>query len=195
MPHKMVPAKNKKPIAKWSMYPALHDEVSTLLVEENLHFKFHEDDNDARRIRDHDTNIMGRFVCHNPGCKSKGWSSKMIAVTIRLYPGQEYNARVYHQHCKTCSWVSRPVLDQSYAERIVYRIKKWNGVPVETISNSGSSRGPHNRKLCEGCKAGHCSQSRENAGVDFIAQLERFVSLKSTNTIWYSYWHMLRLTL
>lgn len=183
MPQNMVPAKRKKPIAKWSMYQALHDEVSTLLVEEDLHFEFQEDDNDTSHTRAHDTNIMGRFVCHNRGCKSSGWSSKMIAVTIRLYPGQKYNARVYHQRCKVCSWVSRPVLDQSYAERIVYRIKKWNGVPVETPSKSDNSRGPHNSELCEGCKAGHCSQSREDAGENFITQLERFVSLKSSNII------------
>lgn len=176
MPRKIVPAKSKKPIAKWSMYQALHDEISALLVEEDLHFEFHEDDNAMRCTRTHDTNIMGRFVCYNRACKSSGWSSKKIAITIRLYPGQKYNARVYHQRCKFCTWVSRPVLDQSYAERIVYRIKKWNGIPVETPSGPVISSGPHNSELCEGCRAGHCSQSREE--VDFIAQLERFGSLK-----------------
>ncbi|CAG8207328.1 unnamed protein product, partial [Penicillium nalgiovense] len=98
-----------------------------------------------------------------------------IAITIRLFPGQKYNARVYHQRCKFCHWLSRPVLDQSYAERIVYWIRQWNGIRVERPPISRDSKGPHNRQLCEGCKAGHCSQADE----DWVAQLDRFVSCKS----------------
>lgn len=122
---------------------------------------------------------MGRFVCHNQACRASGWSSKKIAVTIRLYPRQEYNARVYHQRCKFCGWISRPVLDQSYPERIVYWIRQWNGVRVERPPVSNNSGGPHNRELCEGCRAGHCPQ----LGEDWIAQLERFVSLKSVTLV------------
>lgn len=165
--------RGKRPIATWSMYPALHDEVSILLAEADLHFGFCDDD-EITFTQTRDTNIMGSFVCHNRGCKSKGWSSKMIAITIRLYPGQKYNARVYHQRCKVCNRLSRPVLDQSYAERIVYWIKQWNGVRVERPPVSNDSRGPHNRQLCEGCRAGHCSQS----GGNWVARLDRFVSPK-----------------
>jgi hypothetical protein len=169
----------RKPVAAWSMYRALHGDVSTLLDETELHFEFHEDDDDTGYIKMHDTSIMGRFVCRNRACGSGGWSSKKIAVTIRLYPGQKYNARVYHQRCESCTSVSRPKLDQSYAERVVYWIKRWNGVQVERPPSSGNSRRPHNRELCEGCRAGHCSQSRE----DFIPQFERFVDFQSTNII------------
>ncbi|KAJ5950270.1 uncharacterized protein N7479_008683 [Penicillium vulpinum] len=165
--------KKKSPITSWSMYQALHDEVSSLLVEVDLHFEFYEHDDEGSSIRERDTNIMGRFVCHNQTCKSAGWSSKKIATTIRLYPGQTYNARVYHQRCKICKSLSRPVLDQSYAERIVYWIKRWNGVQVERPSGSRDSRGPHNSELCEGCRVGHCSQSD-----DWVTQLEMFVPPK-----------------
>jgi hypothetical protein len=122
--------KKKRPIATWSMYQALHDEVSSLLGEADLHFEFCENDDETKYIRMRDTNIMGRFVCHNRACRSSGWSSNMIAITIRLYPGQKYNARVYHQRCKVCNWLSRPVLDQSYAQRIVYWIKRCLQYPA-----------------------------------------------------------------
>lgn len=165
---------NEMPITTWSMYQALHDEISSLLAEADLHFEFYEDDDETRCTRMRDTDIMGRFLCNNGACESKGWSSKMIAITIRLYPEQKYNARVYHQRCKACSSLSRPVLDQSYAERIVYWIKKWNGIRVERPPSSGESRGPHNRQLCEGCRAGHCSKS----GEDWATRLEMFVPPK-----------------
>lgn len=93
-------------------------------------------------------------------------------MTIRLYPGQKYNARVYHQRCMNCNRLSRPVLDSSYAERVTYWVKQWNGVWVEKPPISGDSKGPHNNELCEGCKAGHCSES---SGA-LIRQLQRSVN-------------------
>ncbi|CAG7953088.1 unnamed protein product [Penicillium salamii] len=171
--------KNKMPLTTWSMYQDLHDEVSPLLVEADLHFGFYEDDDDTKCTRMRDTNIMGRFVCNNRACKYKGWSSKMIAITIRLYPEQKYNARVYHQRCKGCSSLSRPVLDHSYAERVIYWIMKWNGIRVERTPSSRDSRGPHNCQLCEGCRAGHCSQS----GEDWVTRLGRLVSINPTHLV------------
>jgi hypothetical protein len=40
----------------------------------------------------------------------------------------------------------------------VYWIKKWEGIKVETPEHSGKKGLPHASALCEGCKAGHCSQ-------------------------------------
>lgn len=176
----MVLTRKRKPIATWSMYQDLHAQVSSLLVEADLHFEFNDDDDETSYTRVRDTNIMGRFMCHNRACSAHGWSSNMIAITIRLYAGQKYNARIYHQRCKACSWLSRPVLDHSYAERIVYWIKQWNGVRVERPPVSRDSRGPHNRQLCEGCKAGHCSQS----GEDWVERLDRFVIFKSRHMVY-----------
>jgi hypothetical protein len=101
---------------------------------------------------------MGQFTCHNPACTSRGWQSKQIAITIRMYPGEQYNARVYHQRCEACGTVSEPQLDDSYAERVAYRIKIWCGVQMEAPPYSGESKGPHKSDLCEGCKHGHCSK-------------------------------------
>ncbi|KAF7587605.1 hypothetical protein BBP40_007004 [Aspergillus hancockii] len=132
--------RRRKAIERWSMYQELHDDVSRLLAGSDLSFYFHDSDDDINRIKLRDTNIMGRFTCYNPACRSKGWSSKKIAITIRLYLGQKYNARVYHQRCKACNSLSRPVLDESYAERVTYWVKQWNGVRVEKPLISGVSK-------------------------------------------------------
>ena len=153
--------KKSGPAKKWSMYPSLHDTVSDLLHEHNLFFDFHEDDSD-NCVRNYDTNIMGRFTCRNPVCSSGGWKSKQIAITIRMYPGDRYNARVYYQGCRACGRLSKPHLDGSYAERIAYRLKKWSGLQMDAPRYSGASKGPHKSHLCEGCKHGHCSASEEH---------------------------------
>ncbi|KAJ5361693.1 hypothetical protein N7541_002537 [Penicillium brevicompactum] len=114
---------------------------------------------------------MGRFSCNNPACRSTGWSSKKIATRIRLYRGSKYNAKIYHQRCKSCNWLSQPQLDDSYAERVVYWLKRWNGLDVEGFQGFDKSKGPHDSQRCEGCKAGHCSESSED---DWVGALERF---------------------
>jgi hypothetical protein len=78
------------------MYPALHENVRRLLEEDDLSFTFFAIDKDKGSIEEYDTNIIGRFKCLNKVCLSKGWGSKMIAITIRMYLEQRYNARVYH---------------------------------------------------------------------------------------------------
>ena len=162
-PKKPKPSKNSKPPRnpksnkKWSMYPSLHSDVSNLLREHSLFFRFNEQDDDKNYDNEYDTNIMGRFTCRNSACSAGTWSSKQIAITIRSYSSQRYNARVYHQSCKSCGMSSKPSLDVSYAERVAYRLKKWCGVQMEIPPFSGRSDGPHRRDLCEGCKQGHCS--------------------------------------
>ena len=140
------------------MYPECDDQVANLLKDDELAFGFHGNDDPQSSIKEYDTNIMGRFRCENPSCESDGWSSKKIAITIRLFPRQKYNARMYHQRCKSCNWISRPSLDDSYAERVVYRLKKWRGIRMEAPERFGRSDKPHESDLCEGCKNGRCSE-------------------------------------
>ncbi|KAI8628774.1 hypothetical protein F5Y19DRAFT_437245 [Xylariaceae sp. FL1651] len=94
-----MPNKHRKPVEKWSMYPSKDSGVSQLLDEDNLHFTFHNIDDDSGCIRSYETKVMGRFRCNNPGCTSRGWGSKVIFIVIRMYPNKKYNARVYHQRC------------------------------------------------------------------------------------------------
>lgn len=153
----------RKPRAS-SLYPQHHDSVSQLLGEANLRFDFYEVDDSDTWVKEHDTNIMGKFRCYNKNCHSKGWTSKSIAITIRMYPNQRYNAKVYFQRCLQCNWLSKPILDGSYAERIAYRLKKWNGVRVEERESTDRiHRGPHQSHLCEGCKVGHCKLAMERS--------------------------------
>ena len=152
-----MPNKRSNEAKGWSMRPDLHDDVAALLKNDGLNFAFHEADTDYNSIRDYDTNIMGKFKCLNKTCNSSGWSSKMIAITIRMYDGNKYNARVYRQRCMSCKNLSKPLLDGSYAERVSYRLKKWRGIAMELPHYTEKSNGPHQRDLCEGCKNGHCS--------------------------------------
>ena len=82
-------SKKSKSDQKWSIYQNLHDDVSRLLEENDLYFDFHANDNAKSCINTYDTNIMGRFVCPNSKCGTNGWSSKKIAITIRMYPGAQ----------------------------------------------------------------------------------------------------------
>ncbi|KAJ0419148.1 zinc-binding domain-containing protein [Aspergillus carlsbadensis] len=147
-----------------SMYPNLHTSITSSLesCHPELPFTFQRRDTDKDCIKSYDTNVMGKFVCNNANCASNGWFSLKIAITIRMYRNWEYNVRVYHQRCRRCNWVSRPELDEeSYADRVSYRLKKWSGVRglVRPVYG-GESKGPHDRGRCEGCKAGHCKDSQ-----------------------------------
>ncbi|KAL4879709.1 zinc-binding domain-containing protein [Aspergillus karnatakaensis] len=143
----------------FSMQPYLHADVADLLesTHPELDFTFYPHDSDADCIKACVTNIMGSFGCYNPSCFSTGWGSKKIAVTIRLYEGEEYNVRVYHQRCMKCNFLGRPKLDaECYAERVVYWLKKWSGVHVKHPGGHGKSKKPHQKRFCEGCKVGCC---------------------------------------
>ena len=155
-----MPSRKSKSNKTWFMYQTLHDDVSRLLEEDDLHFDFYQHDDTNTFVNEYDTNIMGRFICRNHACNSNGWSSKRIAITIRMYPGAQYNARVYNQRCQGCNKLGKPRLDDSYADRVAYRLKKWCGIEMDWPSHSVSSKGPHQSALCEGCKNGHCTQLR-----------------------------------
>ena len=144
----------------FDMRPSLHVDVSHLLRLHDLYFDFYGTDDSHGALKEHDTSIMGKFTCINRSCTSKSWTSKQIAITIRQYPGLRYNARVYYQRCEACDSLSRPELDDSYAERVSYRLAKWSGVALEEPPYSGRSQRPHQSRLCEGCRYGRCWQSR-----------------------------------
>ncbi|KAJ0118743.1 hypothetical protein J7T55_012997 [Diaporthe amygdali] len=158
MPPRRRPRRSEE---KYCTFPSLHDDVSALLEEDDLYFGFHDEDDPKGCIKEYDTNIMGRFVCRNSSCSCTGWSSKKIAITIRMYPGAEYNARVYKQRCLSCKALGDLFLEHggSYADRVAYRIKKWCGVKMALPTYLGDSKGPHQSELCEGCKAGHCTEA------------------------------------
>lgn len=154
-----MPPKTKNKSGKpWVVFPDLHARIAELLDEDNLEFEFEPKDTDRGNINVKDTFVMGRFFCQNNACACKGWGSKKIAITIREYPDQRYNARVYRQRCKGCEGLGRLKLDKdSYVQRITYRLRKWSDVIVEEPEYRRSSNNrPHESELCEGCRHGHC---------------------------------------
>jgi hypothetical protein len=138
----------------WSLQPAFHDDVSQLL-HPVLSVEFFEASGFHDCIELHDTHILGRFTCTNMACR-KEWSSQLVALTIRLYSGKRYNAVVWHQRCRSCEHLGLPTLDDTYAERVAYRLKVWFRKPVEPVYYSARKTAPHEFELCEGCKNRHC---------------------------------------
>lgn len=47
-------------------------------------------------------------------------------------------------------------MKDSYAERVVYWLKVWSGVPVPKVPKGKKRRIEHSVELCEGCRAGRC---------------------------------------
>jgi hypothetical protein len=147
---------NEPPTPPCSMHPEQHPSVVALLEEDELEFEFHHIEDVNSRIKEIVTNIMGEFECTNARCSKLRWPSRTIAVSIRLFPGKRYNATVYNQRCVRCKTLGAARLDESYAERVAYWLKKWSGVYVEPPPRRSSNQGPHQEELCEGCKVGQC---------------------------------------
>jgi hypothetical protein len=95
-------------------------------------------------------------------CDTNGWSSKKVAILIRGYAENGYNATVFNQRCRTCDQLGTLALDEkSYVERVAYRIQRWAGVQVEQPYYASKGGKPHKRELCEGCKKGVCRQTSD----------------------------------
>lgn len=165
-PEKQKAPKRKKPAATTATFPSLHEDIKNVLASEDVILDpkpwFNLTGGDAEAIKEHDTNIMGRFECRNNQCSQRGWGSKKIAIHIRGFPGNGYNAVVYKQRCRTCERLGILRLDEnSYVERIVFRLKRWAGLPVDEVEYEKRPTPPHDRDRCEGCKAGHCKAGLE----------------------------------
>ncbi|CEJ81816.1 hypothetical protein VHEMI01926 [[Torrubiella] hemipterigena] len=159
-----MPSNNSKN-ARWSLYPELHADVDSIL-QPALSFKFNHEDTDKGVEESYRTNVVGTFTCQNPKCKGSTWTSGVIPIIIRMYSNNRYNARVYYQQCRRCRRACVPTLDQTYAERVAYRIKKWRGIFVEAKRYFTKGTPPHRDDLCYGCKAGTCLKAAR-----FVPQL------------------------
>ncbi|KAF2019094.1 hypothetical protein BU24DRAFT_418695, partial [Aaosphaeria arxii CBS 175.79] len=124
------------------MFLGLHadiaDEVTGLIPS----VWFNPQDSDAGCRRKYSTHVMGKFFCHSRSCQTKCWGSKKVAILIRGYDDHGYNAVVYGQRCKECDRLGRMVLDEdSYVDRVTYRIMRWAGVG-EIRDYVGGREGP-----------------------------------------------------
>lgn len=140
--------------------PAFHSDIMDAVSAEIPSVWFCDINDNLQTTNEYDTNIMGSFTCNNRACAKKTWTSKKVAILIRGYPANGYNAEVFNQRCKSCNHLGQPIVDkQSYVDRVVYRLKKWANVPVELPYYEGvSNMMPHESELCEGCMRGLCQK-------------------------------------
>ncbi len=154
--------KGKVPHPATVTFPSLHEDVEKALAHSfispepwfNHHGRVH------KVLQEYSTHVMGRFECRNPGCSKAGWGSKRIGIVIRQFPNNGYSADVYKQRCKACNNLGVLRLDEnSYVERVVYRLKKWAGIATEAPEYKESRGPPHESSLCEACRAGYCQET------------------------------------
>jgi hypothetical protein len=142
------------------MYPNLHNGVANALSEHMIPTRFHNNDSDAGAVKRYSTYVMGLFICDNGDCLGASWFSGKVAILIRGYPGDGYNAVVYGQGCELCERLGRfKMNEQSYVDRVAYRLMRWAGVEMERPVYAKRKTPPHRADLCEGCKRGVCEVS------------------------------------
>jgi hypothetical protein len=141
------------------MYPSLHHNVAKAVFEDIGTTRFHDNDSSEGSSKEYSTFVMGVFVCDNNACSEVAWSSGKITLLVRKYPDHGYNAVVFGQRCKSCQRLGRLKLDeQSYIDRVSYRLKRWAGVQMELPPFTLKGTPPHRVELCEGCKRGCCPE-------------------------------------
>ncbi|KAK1997934.1 hypothetical protein LX36DRAFT_681394 [Colletotrichum falcatum] len=158
-------AKKKAPKRKAPtsfLYPHLHERVSEAVAEELPSIWFNHNSSTRTTNNEYPTYVMGKFVCDN--CPDTAWTSKKVSIVIRGYPNNGYNATVFSQRCSSCNNLGNFTLDEeSYIERVAYRLKNWAGIKADRPFFSGKDGPPHRVDLCEGCKQGYC-QRRNSFG-------------------------------
>lgn len=141
------------------MFPWLHEQVSAAVEDILPSIWFNRAHRDENCNKEYSTNIMGNFQCLNDRCSKDRWTSKTVAILIRGYSNNGYNAVVFNQRCKSCNSLGKLTIDtDSYVERVAYRLKKWAGIAMETRYHNEKNGPPHERELCEGCKRGYCQK-------------------------------------
>ncbi|GKT51695.1 uncharacterized protein ColSpa_11876 [Colletotrichum spaethianum] len=158
MPRKK-PVKPKATTRTSFKYPCLHKDVSKAVSDDLPSTWFNNKGTKESSINEYLTKVKGRFECINPNCSNTAWTSKTVAIVIRGYRKNGYDAVVFNQRCISCKELGIFTLDkQSYVERIAYRLKRWAGVETEQPVYAGKDGPPHQVDLCEGCKRGYCQK-------------------------------------
>lgn len=151
--------RNPKPIS-WSLYPELFGSV-------DLHLKkpftfYNVDDDGLHALKEYDTFVSGVFLC-SERCSKRVWSSGKIAISIRLYEHDQYNARIHHQRCCVCKTLSRPTLDvDTYGVRVSYRLNRWSGFKMNPPLHGKKKTPPHDCENCAACSIGRCHHDKDD---------------------------------
>lgn len=138
------------------MFPELHDRIAEAVSPEVTSIWFQSNDRKGYN-NEHTTCVVGNFTCDNQTCKKQSWGSGVVSILMRGYARNGYSAVVFNQRCKFCEVLGTFTMDETtYVERVAYRLKKWAGVWVEPPVYNRGLRGPHEERLCEGCRRGTC---------------------------------------
>lgn len=153
--------KDRKPIpSSWSLYPELFESVDDHLKTPFTFYNVDVAGSDA--LKEYDTFVSGAFHC-NERCSKRRWTSGKIAISIRLYDHDQYNARVHHQRCRSCATLRRPTLDaDTYGERVSYRLNKWSGFKMDPPFYGNKKTLPHDCENCEACSIGRCPHDKDD---------------------------------
>jgi hypothetical protein len=147
----------KQETKEFFTFPALNANIADAVAPEITYTWFNEDSDDDDFNNEYDTFVMGRFMCNNNACKRQSWISGKVYIEIRGFDYNGYSAVVYNQRCRSCDFLGTFVLDeQSYIERVAYRLKKWAGVAVAQPYYKVVNTPQHEQDFCEGCKRGKC---------------------------------------
>ncbi|KAK4223604.1 zinc-binding domain-containing protein [Podospora fimiseda] len=142
------------------LIPSLHQRVVDKLSADGLSPvpEFDETDQNDNPENTCNTHVMGKFRCSKDGCDGI-WTSKKVAIEIRRFRGNTYNAPVFNQRCKECDTLGILTVNEDiYVERVVYWLKKWAGMKVKRPKGTGIHHGlEHEREYCEGCRMGKCT--------------------------------------
>lgn len=127
-PKQEPPKKNQRPLKSKAvfMYPELHEAVAAELARDLPSVRFNSKDSDDGRTRNYNSHVMGSFICRNERCSRGGWGSKRVAIQIRGYRKNGYNALVYNQRCQSCRTLGHfKINEDSYVQRVAYWLRKW----------------------------------------------------------------------
>ncbi|KAL2265010.1 hypothetical protein VTJ83DRAFT_7520 [Remersonia thermophila] len=153
------------PYGSTKRFPDLHHRVTAELAGAKIQpsWWFNESGTNDTSIGEHITHIMGKFKCSNKTCQKPGWGSKKIAIQIRKFKKHGYDALVFNQRCKECKSLGvMKITEDSYVERLSYRLKKWSGIKVERPVYEEKKGPEHESHLCEGCRAGRCMERKDD---------------------------------
>lgn len=100
----MTKKKSGKPVRGTSfMFPSLHQKIVKAVSDDKISTWFHRNNSNEGSNNEYSTYVMGRFKCNNNACSTDSWSSKMVAISIRGYSRNRYNAVVFNQRCMAYS--------------------------------------------------------------------------------------------
>jgi len=141
------------------VFPSLHDKIVEAASDSLLSLWFKQNGNDNDSNRRYSTYVNGTFSCASRTCRTAGWSSGKVTILIRRFGENGYDAEVFNQRCRTCNCLGKLTLDeQSYVDRVVYRLKRWAGIATDRPPYTQKASPPHRSALCEGCRRGVCGQ-------------------------------------